>query len=106
MQFVSDPPISVKIRKMKERVRWREPQIVERGIDQTRMVLEDGWTDSPEFSFLVIGDTGSGAHRGVKTPNDGSQNLCWHSATPAVLCCTPATSSIWLARVSSTQKLY
>lgn len=68
MQFVSDPPISVKIRKMKERVRWREPQIVERGIDQTRMVLEDGWTDSPEFSFLVIGDTGSGAHRGGQNP--------------------------------------
>jgi hypothetical protein len=68
MEFVSDPPISVKIRKMKERVRWQEPQIVERGIDQTRMVLEDGWTDSPEFSFLVIGDTGSGAHRGGQNP--------------------------------------
>ena len=68
MEFVSDPPISVKIRKMKERVRWGEPQIVERGIDQTRMVLEDGWADSPEFSFLVIGDTGSGAHRGGQNP--------------------------------------
>ena len=64
MQFVSDPPIADKIRKMKERVRWREPLIVQRGIDQTRMVFDDGWADSPEFSFLVIGDTGSGSHRG------------------------------------------
>ena len=64
MQFVSDPPIADKIRKMKERVRWQEPLIVERGIDQTRMVLDDGSADSPEFSFLVIGDTGSGVHRG------------------------------------------
>lgn len=65
MQFVSDPSTSVKIRKMKQRVRWRESSLVERGIDQTRMVFEDGWTDdSPEFSFLVIGDTGSGSHRG------------------------------------------
>ncbi len=64
MEFVSDPPISVKIRKMKERVRWQEPLITERGIDQTRMVFEDGYADSPEFSFLVVGDSGSGSHRG------------------------------------------
>jgi 3',5'-cyclic AMP phosphodiesterase CpdA len=64
MEFVSDPPISVKIHKMKERVRWQEPLIVDRGIDQTRMVFEDGWADSPDFSFLVVGDSGSGSHRG------------------------------------------
>jgi len=64
MEFVSDPPISVKIRKMKERVRWQEPLIAEQGIDQTRMVFEDGYADSPEFSFLVVGDSGSGSHRG------------------------------------------
>lgn len=64
MKFVSDPPIAVKIRKMKQRVRWQEPLIVERGIDQTRMVFEDSWADSPEFSFLVVGDSGSGSHRG------------------------------------------
>jgi len=60
MDFVSDPSIAVKIGKMKERVQWRSPLIVERGIDQTRMVIEDGWADSPEFSFLVVGDTGAG----------------------------------------------
>jgi len=27
-------------------------------------VFEDGYADSPEFSFLVVGDSGSGSHRG------------------------------------------
>ncbi|HEY9610452.1 metallophosphoesterase, partial [Allocoleopsis sp.] len=64
MKFVSDPPISVKIRKMKQRVRWRDPLILERGIDQTRMVLDINDSDNPEFSFLVVGDSGAGPQRG------------------------------------------
>lgn len=64
MEFVSDPPISVKIQKMKQRVRWQHPAIVERGIDQTRLAIADGQSDQPAFSFLVIGDSGSGSHRG------------------------------------------
>jgi 3',5'-cyclic AMP phosphodiesterase CpdA len=66
VQFVSDPPIPVKIGKMKERVRWQDRLIVERGIDQTRLVLGDRSPDSEEFSFLVAGDSGSG--------NEGGQN--------------------------------
>ncbi len=64
MDFVIDPPIATKILKMKQRVRWRETAIVKRGIDQTRLSLEDGQADNPEFSFLVLGDSGSGPHRG------------------------------------------
>lgn len=64
MKFVSDPAISIKIQKMKQRVRWQESPFLERGIDQTRFVLDDGQADNPEFSFLVIGDSGSGGHRG------------------------------------------
>ena len=64
MKFVSDPPIALKIRKMKQRVRWRDPLILERGIDQTRMVLDINDADNPEFSFLVVGDSGAGHHRG------------------------------------------
>ncbi|OYD94043.1 metallophosphoesterase [Nostoc sp. 'Peltigera membranacea cyanobiont' 210A] len=64
MKLVSDPAIAKKIRKMNQRVRWQDPLIVERDIDQTRLVLEDGQTDNSEFSFLVIGDSGSGRHRG------------------------------------------
>lgn len=63
MKFVSDPPIEAKIRKMKERIRWQELPLVKRGIDQTRLVLDDGADDNPEFSFLVIGDSGSTSHR-------------------------------------------
>ncbi|MEH2129031.1 metallophosphoesterase family protein [Nostoc sp.] len=64
MKLVSDPEIAKKIRKMNQRVRWQDPLIVERDIDQTRLVLEDGQTDNSEFSFLVVGDSGSGRHRG------------------------------------------
>ena len=63
MKFVSDPAIDLKIRKMNQRVRWREPSIVERGIDQTRMIINDGLEDSPEFSFLILGDSGAGPHQ-------------------------------------------
>jgi 3',5'-cyclic AMP phosphodiesterase CpdA len=62
MKFVSDPATLVKIQKMNQRVRWQDPLIVQRGIDQTRLVLEENEDDSPEFSFMVIGDSGSGAH--------------------------------------------
>jgi Calcineurin-like phosphoesterase len=61
LQFVSDPAIAEKIRKMKQRVRWQDPLIAEREIDQTQIVI-DGRTDEPNFSFLVIGDSGSGPH--------------------------------------------
>ncbi|XGV97128.1 MAG: metallophosphoesterase [Leptolyngbya sp. BL-A-14] len=64
MEFVIDPPTATKIRKMEQRVRWHDPVIRERGIDQTRLVLDDGRQDNPEFSFLVLGDSGSGPHRG------------------------------------------
>lgn len=64
MKFVSDPPISVKIRKMNERVRWQEKSIADRAIDQTKIILDDRVPDDREFSFLVAGDSGSGNHRG------------------------------------------
>ncbi|MBD2778277.1 metallophosphoesterase family protein [Iningainema tapete] len=62
MKFITDPPIPVKIQKMKERVRWRHTSIIQRGIDQTSMILDDGNDHNPEFSFMVIGDSGSRTH--------------------------------------------
>lgn len=62
MKFISDPPIAVKIEKMKERVRWQDPNIVSRAIDSTRLAIADGGADDREFSFLAIGDSGSGRH--------------------------------------------
>lgn len=63
MKFVSDPPCEVKINKMKQRVRWQEPSIKTRAIDQTQLVIDDD-SESEEFSFLVIGDSGCGEHLG------------------------------------------
>ncbi|MBW4561887.1 MAG: metallophosphoesterase [Mojavia pulchra JT2-VF2] len=64
MKLISEPSIPVKIQKMRERVRWLHPNIVQRGIDQTSMVIDDGKDDSSEFSFLVIGDSGTKSHYG------------------------------------------
>ena len=48
---------------MKHRVRWQDPLIRERGIDQTELVLDDDRHDDTEFSFMVVGDSGTGSHR-------------------------------------------
>jgi len=78
MKFVSDPPIAVKISKMKQRVRWQEPPIVQREIDQTRMVFAEGWADNPEFSFMVVGDSGSGLHRGYNPQREIAEQMVAH----------------------------
>ena len=65
MKFVSDPPIATKIRQMQQRVRWQDPLVLERGIDQTRLAIADGGSEDTEFSFMVVGDSGSGVHRGL-----------------------------------------
>jgi 3',5'-cyclic AMP phosphodiesterase CpdA len=62
MASILDPPILTKVAKMKERVCWQHPALRSRGIDQTRLILEDGRSDDRAFSFLVIGDSGSGPH--------------------------------------------
>lgn len=80
MGFVSDPLTAVKIRKMQQRVRWRDPLILERQIDQTRFVLDDGQDDAPEFSFLVIGDSGSGQHRGYNPQRQIAEQMLEQSS--------------------------
>ena len=62
MKFVSDPDITVKIDQMKRRVRWQEESIRKRAIAQTKLVIDDENNDNPDFSFLVIGDSGCGSH--------------------------------------------
>lgn len=78
MGFVSDPPIDLKIQKMQQRVRWKEAAIVQREIDQTSLLLDDGREDSPEFSFLVIGDSGSGPHRGHNPQRQIAEQMLAH----------------------------
>ncbi|HSM80994.1 MAG TPA: metallophosphoesterase [Nodosilinea sp.] len=62
MASILDPPILTKVAKMKERVCWQHPALIDRHIDQTRLILDDGHSDDRTFSFLVIGDSGSGPH--------------------------------------------
>ena len=62
MKFVFDPSIAVKIDKMKRRVRWQESIFKAKNINQTKLIIDDHNTDNPNFSFLVIGDSGCGSH--------------------------------------------
>lgn len=60
MGAILDPPISAKIRKMHGRSRWKSRLLQAQSIDQTRLAIADGLTETPAFSFLVIGDSGFG----------------------------------------------
>lgn len=64
MKLISEPSIPMKIQKMKERVRWKHPSFMQQNIDQTSMVIDDGKDNSPDFSFMVIGDSGTKSHYG------------------------------------------
>lgn len=77
MRFVSDPATSLKIEKMQERVRWRNPKVIDRGIDQTRLAIEDA-KEQEAFSFLVIGDSGSGRHPGHSPQRRITEQMLLH----------------------------
>ncbi|BAY29164.1 metallophosphoesterase [Nostoc carneum NIES-2107] len=78
MRLISEPPIPVKIQKMQERVRWLHPQIVQRGIDQTSMVVDDNQNENPEFSFMVIGDSGTKSHFGYHPQRQVAELMLAH----------------------------
>ncbi|NET87861.1 MAG: metallophosphoesterase [Kamptonema sp. SIO1D9] len=80
MKIVSDPPIATKLCKMKQRVRWEDPLISDRQIDQTSFVLDDGFSDRQEFSFLVIGDSGTGYHRSHNPQRQVAEMLLEHQS--------------------------
>lgn len=63
---------------MEERVRWQDPVLRARGIDQTRLVLDMDDVDNPEFSFLVVGDSGSGVHRGQNPQRQVAEHMLSH----------------------------
>ena len=60
MGFLLDPSISLKVQKMRSRVRWKARSIQNAKVDQTRLEITDGLADTSAFSFLVIGDSGFG----------------------------------------------
>lgn len=67
MNVASEAAIPTKIRRMAERVRWGHPALDAAGIDPCRLVLEGDPGGSEAFSFLVIGDSGTG-RRGRHDP--------------------------------------
>lgn len=78
MKLVYDPAIAKKISKMQERVKWRDPLILQRGIDQTRLVLADNQPENSQFSFLVLGDSGTGSHRGHNPQRQIAEQILPH----------------------------
>ncbi|CEJ44666.1 metallophosphoesterase family protein [Umezakia ovalisporum] len=78
MKLVSDPAIAKKISKMQQRVKWQDPSIVERGIDQTRLVLADAHRENQDFSFLVVGDSGTKGHRGHNPQRQVAEQMLPH----------------------------
>jgi hypothetical protein len=50
MKLVTEVAIAEKVSKMNQRVRWQDPVILAKGIDQTRFVLDDGGNEDTEFS--------------------------------------------------------
>ena len=78
MGFVIDPPIATKILKMKERVRWGDRGLIDHNIDQTQLVIDDQQPDSQTFSFLVLGDSGTGYHRGHNPQRKIAQQMLAH----------------------------
>jgi 3',5'-cyclic AMP phosphodiesterase CpdA len=67
MNLASEAGIATKIRRMAGRVRWGHPALAEADIDPCRLLLEGDPGDGGAFSFLVIGDSGTG-RRGRNDP--------------------------------------
>jgi hypothetical protein len=63
MNLASEADVATKIRRMADRVRWGHPALARHGIDPCRLAIA-GDPGTPEaFSFLVLGDSGTGLHR-------------------------------------------
>jgi hypothetical protein len=78
LKLVSDAAIADKIRQMKQRVRWQDTAMQQRGIDQTRVKFADETSDKTEFSFLVVGDSGTGAHIGYHPQREVAELMLPH----------------------------
>ncbi|MBD1875796.1 metallophosphoesterase [Nodosilinea sp. FACHB-131] len=77
-KLVTEPSIETKIERMQQRVRWQHRQIVERGIDQTGLVIDEPGAEDETFSFLVVGDSGTGRHRSGSPQRQVAEQLLKH----------------------------
>ena len=88
MNFATDPSIERKISQMSKRVRWQHRELTQRGIDQTRLVINNdnsNPTTHAAFHFLVLGDSGTGRHRRHSPPRRIAERLLPHKKEAAFL---------------------
>ncbi len=108
MNLASDPTIQRKFTRMAERVRWKQPSLSSRGIDQTRLVLDpdgDQTGEDDAFHFLVLGDSGTGRHRFHSPPRRIAERLLPHSRMRP-FCFTQVMWSIWWEQRISTATIF
>lgn len=75
MNLATEASIATKMRRMEERLRWGHPELARRGIDQRRLVMEGAPGDGEPFTFLVLGDSGTGRHRGSSPQRQVAERL-------------------------------
>jgi 3',5'-cyclic AMP phosphodiesterase CpdA len=80
MNLASEAPIPVKIQRMAQRVRWGHPEFARQGIDPCRLAIEGDPGDGQAFSFLVLGDSGSGRRRRDSPQRRVAELLLAHGA--------------------------
>jgi hypothetical protein len=80
MKLTSEPTIPIKMRRMKKRVRWQQAELQQRGIDQTRLALNNDPGTFEPVSFLVLGDSGTGRHRSSSPQRQVAEHLLAQSA--------------------------
>jgi hypothetical protein len=80
LKLTNEPAVDTKIHVMAQRIRWQQTEVTERDIDQTRLVLEDGQRDTENFSFLVVGDSGTGRRRTSSPQRQVAQQLLAHGS--------------------------
>lgn len=80
MNLATEADVATKIRRMAERVRWGHPALARHGIDPCRLAIA-GDPGTPEaFSFLVLGDSGTGLHRRDTPQRRVAEQLLAHGA--------------------------
>ncbi len=78
MQLASEPSLAIKMERMGERVRWGHPLLSAAGIDQRALALEGVPEGEGPFSFLVLGDSGTGRHRGDSPQRRVAEQMLRH----------------------------
>ena len=80
MNLATEASVATKIRRMADRVRWGHPAFARRGIDPCRLVLAGDQGTPEAFSFLVLGDSGTGLHRRDTPQRRVAEQLLAHGA--------------------------